>query len=159
MRKYPDHFGYQISYKVDIDSFYKNLNGTSFRGLDSKKLLTLKATSKSLNRFYNNDNMPYNKVSRYVKIMNRIKTNPKGYGVSSEAEKYLLFMFSIDPSFEAAKIHGECNKIDETKEKMQNYFGVYDRRLIILENYFIKHFLSEKKRNEINEEIEKRVFK
>lgn len=159
MRKYPDHFGYQISYKVDIDSFYKNLNGTSFRGLDSKKLLTLKATSKPLNGFYNNDNMPYNKVSRYVKIMNRIKTNPKGYGVTSEAEKYLLFMFSIDPSFEAAKIHGECNKIDETKEKMQNYFGIYDRRLIILENYFIKLFLSEKKRNEINEEIEKRVFK
>lgn len=159
MRKYPDHFGYQISYKVDIDSFYKNLNGTSFRGLDSKKLLTLKSTSKPLNGFYNNDNMPYNKVSRYVKIMNRIKTNPKGYGVTSEAEKYLLFMFSIDPNFEAAKIHGECNKIDETKEKMQNYFGIYDRRLIILENYFIKHFLSEKKRNEINEEIEKRVFK
>lgn len=159
MRKYPDHFAYQISYKVDIDSFYKNLKGTSFRGLTSKKLLELKAISNQLNAFYKNNNIPYDKVSRYVKIMNRIKTNPKGYGVSSEAEKFLLFMFSVDPTFEAAKIHGECNKIEETKEKMQNYFGIYDRRLIILENYFIKYFLSEEKRNEIQEEIEKRAFK
>ena len=159
MRKYPDYFGYQISYKVDMDSFYKNLNGTSFKGLSSKELLNLRATSNQLNAFFNNNNLPFSKVGRFVKIMNRIKTNPKGYGVSNEAEKYLLFMFSVDPSFEAAKIHGECNNIEETKQKMKNYFGIYDRRLIILENYFIKYFLSEKKRNEIKEEIEKRVFK
>lgn len=159
MRKYPDHFGYQISFKVDIDSFYKNLNGTSFKGIDSKKLVALKVISNQLNSFFNNNNLHFSKASRYVKIMNRIKTNPKGYGVSNEAEKYLLFMFSVDPSFEAAKIQGESNKIDETKEKMENFFGIYDRRLIILENYFIKNFLSEKKRNEIKEEIDKRVFK
>lgn len=159
MRKYPIYYGYQPDFTVDINSFYKNLNGTNFKGLDTKKILTLKLTSNSLNAFYNNDNIPLNKISRYVKIMNRIKTNPKGYGVSSEAEKFLLFMFSVDPTFEAAKINGECNKEEETKKKMENYFDIYDRRLIILENYFIKHFLSEKKRNEINEEIEKRVFK
>ena len=159
MRNYPDYFGYQISFKVDVDSFYKNLNGTSFKGLDSKKILELKENSNYFNKFYNNNNLPFNKINRYVKIMNRIKTNPKGYGVSSEAEKYLLFMFCVDPTFEAAKIYGECNKTNEVKQKMERYFGIYDRRLIILEKFFIKHFLSDKKKNEINEEIEKRVFK
>lgn len=159
MRNYPNHFDYQMSYKVDMDSFYRNLNGTKFKGLTKEKLIQLINTSKSLNGYYNNNNIPFNKVSKYVKIMNRIKINPKGYGITSEAEKYLLFMFSVDPSFEAAKIHGECNKTEEVKNKMEIYFGIYDRRLIILENFFIKHFLSEKKRNEINEEIEKRVYK
>lgn len=159
MRNYPYHFEYQKSYTVDINSFYKNLNGTSFRGLNKEKLIELLNISKTLNAFYKNNNIPINRVGRYVKIMNRIKTNPKGYSISNEAEKYLLFMFSVDPSFEAAKIHGECNKIEETKQKMERYFGIYDRKLIILENFFIKHFLSEKKRNEINDEIEKRVFK
>ena len=114
-----DEYDFSIERKYPI----KRIN-IWFGGLTSKKLLELKAISNQLNAFYKNNNIPYDKVSRYVKIMNRIKTNPKGYGVSSEAEKFLLFMFSVDPTFEAAKIHGECNKIEETKEKMQNYFGI-----------------------------------
>lgn len=151
--------GYHSSYSIDINSFYENLSSTSFKGLDPKRILILKAFSKQLNEFYNNKDIRLNKVGRYVKIMNRVKSNPKGYGITSDAEKYLLFMFSVDPNFEAAKIHGECDRINEAKEKMKMYFGLYDRKLIILENYFIKHFLSEEKRNEINKEIERRAFK
>ncbi len=159
MRKHPNNFEYQLSFKTDIDSFYKNLNGANFKGINKEKLTQLLNISKTLNAFYNNENIHFNRISRYVKLMNRIKTNPKGYGISSEAEKFILFMFSVDPNFEAAKIFGECNKTEEIKEKMSIFFGIYDRRLIILENYFIKNFLSEKKRNEIQEEIQKRVFK
>lgn len=150
---------YHLSYNIDINSFYENSNKISFKGIDSKKILILKAISKQLNEYYNNPNIPLNKVAKYVKIMNRIKSNPKGYGVSSQAEKYILFMFSVDPNFEAAKIHGECNKAEEAKEKMRMHFGLYDKRLILIENYFIRRFLSEGKRNEINEEIERRVYK
>ena len=150
---------YNSSYSLDINSFYENLSNTSFKGLDPKRILILKVFSKQLNEFYNNNAIRLNKVGRYVKIMNRIKSNPKGYGVSSDAERYLLFMFSVDPNFEAAKIHGECDIINDAKAKMKMHFGLYDRKLILLENYFIKHFLSEEKRKEINEEIEIRAFK
>lgn len=153
------HTKYQINYKVDMESFYEKLGNTSFKGLDSKKILTLKIISKDLNKFYNNNNLPINIVKKYIKIMNSIKTNPKGYRVNNDAEKYLLFMFSVDPNFEAAKIHGESNNTNETETKMINYFGIYDRKLIILENYFIKNFFNEQKRNEIIEEIERRVHK
>ena len=150
---------YNSSYSLDINSFYENLSNTSFKGLDSKRILILKVFSKQLNEFYNNNAIRLNKVGRYVKIMNRIKSNPKGYGVSSDAERYLLFMFSVDPNLEAAKIHGECDRINDAKTKMKMHFGLYDRKLILLENYFIKHFLSEEKRKEINEEIERSAFK
>lgn len=153
------NLGYNFNYNIDINSFYENLSGTSFKGVDLKRILILKTISKQLNEYYNNSNIHLNKVGKYVKIMNKIKTNPKGYGVTSESEKYLLFMFSVDPNFEAAKIHGECDRINDVKTKMRMHFGVYDRKLILLENYFIKHFLSEEKRNEINEEIERRVYK
>lgn len=150
---------YNSSYSLDINSFYENLGNTSFKGLDPKRILILKVFSKQLNEFYTNKDIRLNIVGRYVKIMNRIKSNPKGYGITNDAERYLLFMFSVDPNFEAAKIHGECDRISDAKTKMKMHFGLYDRKLILLENYFIKHFLSEEKRKEINEEIERRAFK
>ena len=159
MRKYPDHYGNYISYNVDLNSFYKNLNGTSFKGISINKLRELQMNSRNLLKLLKNPQLPPSKSGRYIKIMNSIKTNPAGFGATNEAEKFIFFMFCIDPTFEAAKISGECNKTDEKKEKMISYFGLFDRKLIILENFFIKNFLSEKKRNEIKEEIENRVFK
>ena len=44
---------------------------------------------------------------------------------------YLLFMFSVDPNFEAAKIHGECDRINDAKAKMKMHFG--------LQNTFFRH--------------------
>lgn len=159
MRNYPYHFENHLSYDVDINSFYKNLNGTSFKGVTVQKLKELKENSRNLLKLLKNPKLPPNKPGKYIRIMNSIKTNPTGFGVTNEAEKYIFFMFCIDPNFEAAKISGECNKTEEVKEKMISHFGLFDKRLIIIENFFIKNFLTEKKRNEIKEEIENRVFK
>lgn len=159
MRKYPEHYENYINYDVDLNSFYKNLNGTSFKGININKLRELQMNSKNLLKLLKNPQLPSSKIGRYIKIMNSIKTNPKGFGITNDAEKYIFFMFCIDPTYEAAKISGECNKIEEIKQKMISHFGLFDRKLIIIENFFIKNFLTEKKRNEIKEEIENRVFK
>ena len=42
---------------------------------------------------------------------------------------------------------------------MKKYLGIYDQNLILIEKHFIKSFLSENKQNEINEEIENRIYK
>lgn len=159
MRYWPEPYQYYTSLKSDIQSFYKDLNGTSFKGINKEKLIELLNNSKNLNRFFNNNNTKIQKHGKYVKIMNKIKTNPKSFGAYTEAEKFLVFMFSVDPNFEAAKIHGAYNTTEEIKLEMEKHFGLYDSKLIIIENFFIKNFLSEKTRNKINEEIEKRAFK
>lgn len=140
---------------ANIKDFYKYLNNANFKEINLKKLIELKTKAKTLNNFYNYEEENYGKGDRYAKVMDKIKTRP---GMSKE-EKYLLFMLSVDPDFEAFKIYSECNKTEEIKTKMIYKFGVFDQYLVIIEKFYIKRFLSEKKRNEINEEIEKRIFK
>lgn len=140
----------------DINSFYKNLNNANFRGIDTKKLLELKFLSKEFNAYFYNPNVTSPAYNRYTTIMNRIKTNAK---LTSDAERYILFMFSVDPNFEAAIIYASENHKKEIKKKMEERFGVFDPNLISIEKFYIKNFLSEKKRNEVKEEITKRIFK
>lgn len=144
---------------LDVDTFYKNLNNTKFNNINTEIILNLINNSKILNKFYNNENIKMHKSQRYIKIMNAINCDFKRLNLNSQAEKYLLFMFSVDPNFEAFKIFNEYNTTKEIKQALSKYFGIYDAKLISIEKLFIKNFLSEKKKNEINEEIEKRIFK
>ena len=127
--------------------FYKNFSKTKFNTLDDRKILELKSIAPNL---LEEEAVTNSNLVNYVKKMRRLNKRP---------EKYILFMFSVDPTFEALKIYGETNHITEAKRKMCNFFGVYDSKLIKIEKEFIKLFLSEKEKQEINEEIEKRVFK
>lgn len=145
-----------ISY--DINNFYKNFKGTNFKGITAKKILEIRILSKYFNNYFNNDDI-LDKTIKYTIIMNNIKSRKNQLKLNNEAEKYILLMYSVDPTFEAFKIYGECNKIDEIKEKMKKYLGIYDQNLILIEKHFIKSFLSENKQNEINEEIENRIYK
>ena len=144
--------------KSDINSFYKNLNETNFNQVNKKKLFILKLISSKLNHFYNAKIEFTSKSEEYFKLMNRIKTNPKGYGVETEADKFILFMFSVDPTYELFKIWGESNTIKEFKDKSLTKFGVVDKKLLYLEKFFIKYFLSQEKQNEIYEEVNNRAF-
>lgn len=152
---------YKESYniKTDMDSFYKYLNECNFSEITLKKLMALIYNSKKLNKFYTDTQSELTITEKYIKVMNTVKTNPKTYGAETQAERYLLFMFAVDPTFEAAIIHASLNKTDEIKEEMFNKFGVYDSKLIMLEKYYIKRFLSEKKKENICEEINRRIYK
>ena len=136
--------------------FYKNFNKTKFITLDDKKILELKRIAPNL---LEEEAITDSKIVNYVKKMRRLNKNPLNYNINNDAEKFVLFMLSVDPTFEAIKIYGETNHINETKRKMCNFFGVYDSKLIKIEKEFIKLFLSQKEKDKINEEIEKRIFK
>lgn len=144
---------------IDLNAFYCNLNKAKFSELNAKRILTLKYISKDLNKYLNNDYDRLPRDGRYLKIMNKIKMNPKLFGIENYAEKFILFMFSVDPDFEAAITYGECNKISDVKRLMKRKFGVFDMNLIKLEHYYMKHFMSKSKKEEINNEINNRVFK
>jgi len=140
----------------DFDAFYKNIKKADFRSITGKKLIELKAVSKQLKEeFKRIDDL---KCNKYIKLMNRIRTNKKGYNITNDAEMYILFMFTIDPNFEMAITFCSQNRIEEIKKDSENKFGLYDPFLIQIEKFYIKNFLSKEKRNEVEEKIIKRIF-
>lgn len=147
------------SYYDYINSFYKNISNTTLKGINAKRILELKYISKKFYNYFNSENIDCEKYKRYKNIINQIKINRRNFNINSDAEKFILLMYSVDPTFETFKIYGECNTKKEIHDKMTKQFGIHDYYLISVEKTFIKHFLSEKKQNEINEEIEKRIYK
>lgn len=148
-----------------IKSFY-NVDNVSFKNIDSEKLYDIIRRSNPINRMFLNKDFKACKSERYLKIMELIYTNYREgnpvkneYATTSHAEKFLLFMFSIDPNFEAAIIYGSEDRTFNAKKQIEEKFGVYDINLIKIEKLVIKKILSEAKRNQIYEEIDKRAFK
>ncbi len=140
-----------------VKRFYAN-RSVSFKGITVERIKELKALAPLAGNILNSNKFN-TKAENYARLMNNIRLNYRKYGIQSDAEKLILFMFTIDPTFEAAKIAGECNKTDEVEFKMINKFGLYDKNLIKIENFFIKNFLSKKYEKSINDEIERRAFK
>ena len=148
-----------------MSAFY-NVDKINFKNIDNNKLLSIIEISKRINRLYLDETFRANKVERYLRIMELIHSNysrtrevKNHYATTSQEEKFLLFMFSIDPTFEIAIIHGSEDRISDIKSKIRDKFGVYDPYLIKIEKAVIKKLLSNEKKNEIYEEIEKRAFK
>ncbi|MBQ2946281.1 MAG: hypothetical protein IJE04_00325 [Bacilli bacterium] len=142
--------------KKIVQEFYKDFKNINFKNVDNEKISILKKNALNL---LEQENITSNNFVNYIKKMKRLNINQKKYNVDCIEEKYILFMFSVDPTFEAVKIYGESNHVNDIKRKMKNVFELYDHRLISIEKEFIQYFLSENHKKEINEEIEKRVFK
>ena len=120
-----------FGHNPDIASFYKNFNNTEFTKMKAKKLIELKEKAKKLNRQFLADNQ-FSQKSKYIRIMNKIRTNPKGYSVTNDLEKYILFMFSIDPNYDLTYLYASIDRIQDIKVKMAKKFGVYDPNLILI---------------------------
>ena len=147
------------SYELDLATFYKNLNLAQFSKLDFKTILKLKCLSKKLNTCFSTYADKKDQQKKYIKTARHIGRNPEIYGVNGYEQIYFLFMVSVDPTFEALKIYAESNKIDEIKIKFFNRFGLFDKNLVLLEKFYIKNFALKKQKQEISEEITKRIFK
>lgn len=153
-----------------FEKFYEN-TVTDFNDIDFKNLIQIIRKAKKLNNFFRNNNMPnMNIIRRYAKIMeliynnqnkdnNNINNFSKYARTNSVSEKLLLYMLSIDPNFEALIIFESCNTTKEIKKNIELKFGVYDPNLIKIEKHYLKRFAGNIKKEQMNEEIEKRVFK
>lgn len=155
---------YVSNYKIYLEEFYRNLNRSDFKSISVKKILELKAYSKQLNKEFDDPKSEVLKTLRYLKIIDRLKLSHKQFNLSDDiktrcAERYLLFMFSVDPSFEAAVIFGQCDTIKEIKKEMIKTLGIYDLNLVHIENFYLKNFASEKKKEEIRNKIKIKEFK
>lgn len=148
-----DKYGYNI--KMDLNSFYNSFHELKIENIDYSKIDEIKQSSKELNYFYESKSTDLFKSNRYIKILNKIKTNPIG----NPTEKLLMLMFAVDPSFEAIKIYNEHNKINEIRFAIEKHFGVYDPNLIKIEKWYIKNILDEESKISLEEEIDKRVYK
>lgn len=97
-----------------------------------------------------------------MKIMEMITTShgknlnrKKKFWTSSKSEKFILFMYSVDPNFEALIIYLS----EYIKGKMKQKFGLYDPNLIKIEKEVLRQLLKTNEQNKINAEAEKRAFK
>ena len=131
-------------------NFYKNIDNLNINELNEKKITELYNIKDSLL-----DKTSDHKIINYI---NKIKKLSKNNNFT-ETEKFILFMFSVDPNFEATKILGEYNGLNKIKLAMILNFGIYDKNLFTIEKFYIKNFFSEKEKQDINNEIEKRAFK
>lgn len=150
---------------VTMQTFY-SVDKINFKNIDNNKLLSIIETSKRINSLYLDETFRSCKSERYLRIMELIHSNysqtrevKNHYATTSQEEKFLLFMFSIDPNFEIAIIHASEDKSYDIKTKIREKFGIYDPYLIRIEKAVINRLLSNEKKNEIYEEIEKRAFK
>ena len=142
-----------------LESFYLNLNRESLRLIENERLKELFEISKKLNNFYNHDILKVHKSEAYYNVSKFLRYNIHNYKIYSRAEKYVVFMFAVDPTFEAIKIYSESNKVCEMKNKMISTFGMFDEKLIILEKEIIGKILSKEKKEELEEFLFKNSFK
>jgi len=148
-----------------LNNFYKGLK-VNFNNITEEKINELKEKAETLNYFFNNKDTDLNRTDKYIKISELIHTNysptrktNSPYSTQTTAEKVLLLMFSVDPDFKAIFIHLTENKISEIKEKVTEILGLYDPNLVKIQNYYIKHFFSEKNKKEFDEKVEKSVYR
>jgi len=155
---------YISDYKIHLNEFYKNLKISDFNSISVIEILKLKNLSKKFNQQFNNKYDQKLKIQKYLYIIEKIKLLKLSLKENDTykqiyAYKYILFMFSIDPDFEAAISYGESNKIQEAKNLLEKKLGVFDYNLIRLEHFYLKHFASQKTKEEIKEKILERAFK
>ena len=143
----------EYCYNIMVN-FYKNIDNLNFNELNEKRIIELYNMKDSLLEKTSNY-----KIINYINKMKKFNKNSEKYNISNETEKFILFMFSVDPNFEATKILGEYNKLNDIKLAMILNFGIYDKNLFTIEKLYIKNFFSEKEKEDINNEIEKRAFK
>ena len=154
-----DHNDQTRSYKLTIRQFYTDFNEVEVEKVNSDRIKELQEKAKRVQ--FNKMNpkpLDYSPIGRYANTLAHIRMNSKRYNLHSTAEQFLLFMFHIDPTFEAFKIFSESNNMDEVKQKMHNRFGVYHCGLIKTEKAYITKLMKEKERQLIEEEIEERVY-
>lgn len=149
---------------ITFNAFYNNK--VNFNNITEEKLNEIMERAKKFNKLFKRKEFRDIKSARYLKLMELINSgyregNPikSEYATTSLAEKYLLFMFTVDPEFDAAIIYASEDRIKDIKEQMIDKFGVFDQNLVKIEKYVINKLLTEEKRNEINEEIDRRIFK
>ena len=147
-----------------INTFYKN-SKPNYKDIDIKKILILKEKAKKLNKLFNSEQFKRTKEYRYIKIMEIIYTNYREnkpfvseFATTTVAEKFFLYMFSLDPELKAAIYHASSNTKKEIEKLMMNEFGVYDPNLVKIERIYIKYFLGSKRKEEIEEEINRRIY-
>lgn len=150
------------NYQITINNFYKD-SKLSFKIINEDIINDLKEKANNINKFCEYKYPKTNKIEKYIKILELVQTSSGGFDkllfkTNSNTEKYLLFMFCIDPNFEAFLVYSTYNNIKEIKYTMIETFGIYDPKLIQIEKHFIKYFLTKKEKKNLDDKIKKRVF-
>lgn len=153
-----------INYNVILNSFYKDLKLKLCEiSKDDLNLIIKKATY--LNKVFKSKRFENTPSAGYIKIMEMIHTNYRKnnptkmpYSTTSITEKYILFMYSVDPNFELAIIYGSALKSNQIIDGMKKMFGIYEPNLIKIEKFVIKNLLDKTKKEELDKIIEKKSY-
>ena len=137
---------FPIFFETDSKSFYKYLDEVDFSSITEDDLSRLKEKGKKLREESCIDNINSNLELKkiYTDLMNKLKTNPKGYDINSKTEMYLIFMFTMDKDLDALKLALSASKSPEQnshlKYNLTMKFGHVDVNLIKLEKAYYEYF-------------------
>jgi len=153
-----------LNYNVTINSFYNDMELKLCEvSKDDLNLIIKRATY--LNKVFKSKRFENKPSAGYIKIMEMIHTNYRKnnptktpYSTTSITEKYILFMYSVDPNFELAIIYGSVFKSKQIVDGMKKMFGIYEPNLIKIEKFEIKNLLDKTKKEELDKIIEKKSY-
>lgn len=154
-----DNRYYQICHNTAYNLFYKNLNSFRLSPISDERIEAIKLLAKMerLN-FLTNPRIKLAQTKKLLKLMEKLATRPENYNIT-ENEKYLFYMFAVDPTFEAYIIAATAGDASKIKSRMLAKFGLNDVNLIRLERKFVNLKMLSDNREKLEDEIDKRALK
>ena len=139
-----------------LTNFYLGIEQINFENIDEASINNILNKAKALNEFYTKENFKHTKIEKYFKIIEIVNSGyTSSFYTNSAQEKFLLFLYSIDPEFDTLVIYGSEKDSKNIEKQMIKKFGLYDENIIVLENMILKNVLTNQKKEEINLKIKK----
>ena len=147
-----------LNCSIVYNLFYKGLSSFKLSSISDERIEAIKLLAKMerLN-FLTNPRIKLAQTKKILKLMEKLATRPENYNIT-ENEKYLFYMFAVDPTFEAYIIAATASDASKIKSCMLAKFGLNDVNLIRLERKFVNLKMLSNNREKLEDEIDKRAL-
>lgn len=121
-----------------ISNFYKHLKFTGFVKISDERKEELDIiVSNNITYF---TNITENKLSLMSLLADRLTTSYKNYGLLNGDEKAYFWIKLLDPKLQHLAVFEATSKTSEVKKMIIKNLDFYDKRLLLLEQYYNKRF-------------------
>jgi hypothetical protein len=119
-----------------LDLSLSRVNNFNNLTLDDKAIISERANS--LKEIYNYENYGSDYIYRLIYYI--FVTNTQWKNTQSIEWKVALFIESLDPEFKMYSIYENNGNYKKIEEEIVNEFGIYRKKLLLLEKEYIKRF-------------------
>ena len=149
--------GARIDRKNEIKFLYKDFDSKEIEKIEKERTEFLKeAAKKVVVHKMNPSIIDYQPIGKFSNILSNIMMNgSKMYKTESKAENYLLFMFCIDPDFEAMGLFLNEKDTEKFMQKLNERFGIASIELLKTEVAYIKSSYTKEEQKAFSKSLKK----